>query len=150
MPQKKIHGYWWSNLGKISTRSARTFQRLWFEFLFEYSLRTLSPYGLQKFFLPASTKGRRFIAEPKDNTGALHVHHEFRTHVLSITRTLTTTHTRHLYTQHTPSTTQYYYHTHTHTRAEKQHLHPINRDDLVGAKKAGDPYTGPVSVYVSQ
>ena len=43
-------------------------------------------------------------------------------------------------------------HTHarTHTHAEKQHLHPINRDDLVGAKKAGDPYMGPVSVYVSQ
>ena len=40
--------------------------------------------------------------------------------------------------------------THTHTHAEKQHLHPINRDDLVGAKKAGDPYMGPVSVYVSQ
>ena len=26
----------------------------------------------------------------------------------------------------------------------------INRDDLVGAKKAGDPYMGPVFVYFSQ
>ena len=69
--------------------------------------RTLSPYGLQKYLVPASTKDRRFAAKPKDNTGALHVYHEFRARVLSITRTLTITHTQHPYTQHTPRATQY-------------------------------------------
>ena len=70
-------------------------------------VHTLSLYELQKLLVLASTKGRRFTAEPKDDTGTLHMYHEFHVYVSNITRTLTIPHKQHPYTQHTPHTTQH-------------------------------------------